>query len=470
VFAPIFSVPLLGTINYFQNGKGDGVIVLVLAIVSVALALVKLYKGLLLTGGGTIAILVFTLFNFQSKMSDLQSSMEKELAGNPFAGFGQAVLNSIQLEWGWAVLIIGACLVIAAPFVREESTAAKVDPVQDAQGSATEPTPVPEETLPIDMEKLQAFARAPMPVPVALKPDKSLVRVGVVVGIVLLVLVGILAAFQFTHSPASIVGGPATATTASTPTASYVRPQPQPTAGDAPNRELDAGLANSLSEELQHTLSTAKINVAVENGRTTLTGTVDTVADREEAARIAEARPSVRVLINSLAVQAAARPTADIPIPATVVDSSHESTVDRSDATTSKELNAAGLRLLSARQSDFSEAKRTFEKAVQLDSSNIEALNNLGYVYSRIGDYRSAEATLLKVLAVAPTRRAAHGNLGYVEAKLGKTQEAVKHYCQYMQQFDSLERGKSALVHANAADPDPNVQAAIEATVANCTR
>jgi Flp pilus assembly protein TadD len=144
--------------------------------------------------------------------------------------------------------------------------------------------------------------------------------------------------------------------------------------------------------------------------------------------------------------------------------------VDRSDATTSKELNAAGLRLLSARQSDFSEAKRTFEKAVQLDSSNIEALNNLGYVYSRIGDYRSAEATLLKVLAVAPTRRAAHGNLGYVEAKLGKTQEAVKHYCQYMQQFDSLERGKSALVRANAADPDPNVQAAIEATVANCTR
>ena len=91
-------------------------------------------------------------------------------------------------------------------------------------------------------------------------------------------------------------------------------------------------------------------------------------------------------------------------------------------------------------------------------------------MYSRIGDYRSAEAVLLKVLAVAPTRRVAHGNLGYVQAKLGKTQEAVNQYCQFVRQFDSLERGKSALVRANESDPDPNVRAAIKATVANCTR
>ncbi|MBI9082217.1 MAG: hypothetical protein JEZ11_01385 [Desulfobacterales bacterium] len=32
VFTPIFSVPIMGNMNYFQNGKGDGTIVLVLAI------------------------------------------------------------------------------------------------------------------------------------------------------------------------------------------------------------------------------------------------------------------------------------------------------------------------------------------------------------------------------------------------------------------------------------------------------
>jgi tetratricopeptide (TPR) repeat protein len=155
---------------------------------------------------------------------------------------------------------------------------------------------------------------------------------------------------------------------------------------------------------------------------------------------------------------------------AIIVDGGHESTVDNADVKTSKKLNAEGLRLLSATHPDFNEARRTFEKAIQLDSSNIEALNNLGYVFGRIGDYRSAEAVLVRVLNIAPKRRAAQGNLGYVQAKLGKTLDAVNHFCQYVRQFDSLERGKAALVHANAADPDPNVQAAIEATVANCTR
>src|SRR5688572_6811275 len=30
VFAPLISVPFLGTMNYFQNGRGDGVIILAL--------------------------------------------------------------------------------------------------------------------------------------------------------------------------------------------------------------------------------------------------------------------------------------------------------------------------------------------------------------------------------------------------------------------------------------------------------
>ena len=31
VFLPLLSMPIVGSINYFQNGRGDGVIVLVLA-------------------------------------------------------------------------------------------------------------------------------------------------------------------------------------------------------------------------------------------------------------------------------------------------------------------------------------------------------------------------------------------------------------------------------------------------------
>jgi hypothetical protein len=46
VFTPIVSLPVVGNMNYFQNGRGDGVIVLVLAVVSLILVLIKRYRWL----------------------------------------------------------------------------------------------------------------------------------------------------------------------------------------------------------------------------------------------------------------------------------------------------------------------------------------------------------------------------------------------------------------------------------------
>jgi len=75
VFAPIISVPIMGNMNYFQNGKGDGTIVLVLVTVSLILILLKKFKGLWFTGLGSMAILAFTFINFQMKMSDVKTQM-----------------------------------------------------------------------------------------------------------------------------------------------------------------------------------------------------------------------------------------------------------------------------------------------------------------------------------------------------------------------------------------------------------
>lgn len=46
VFTPIVSIPLIGEMNYFQNGKGDGTIVLILAVISFILVLAQQYRGL----------------------------------------------------------------------------------------------------------------------------------------------------------------------------------------------------------------------------------------------------------------------------------------------------------------------------------------------------------------------------------------------------------------------------------------
>jgi hypothetical protein len=121
VFTPIISVPFIGNMNYFQNGKGDGTIILVLAIVSLVLTLMKKYKGLWYTGAGSAAILLFTFINFQVRMSSMKSDMSRELAGNPFAGLAETMTGAVQLQWGWALLVIGVVLLICSAAMKQSN-------------------------------------------------------------------------------------------------------------------------------------------------------------------------------------------------------------------------------------------------------------------------------------------------------------------------------------------------------------
>ncbi len=117
VFMPILGVPI-GNLNYFQNGKGDGMIVLILAVISLVLVLIKAYEWLWFTGLGSMGVLLFTFINFQSRMSQAIANMKSELAGNrdlaDLADLADMAILSVQLQWGWALLIVGAALVIAS--------------------------------------------------------------------------------------------------------------------------------------------------------------------------------------------------------------------------------------------------------------------------------------------------------------------------------------------------------------------
>lgn len=109
-FMPIVSAPIIGSLNYFQNGRGDGVIIVVLAVATAALALTDRTRHVLWTGLAAMAMLLYTFVRFQSVVADLRSKMDEELAGNPFRGLAEAAMGSVQLQWGWAVLLLGAGL------------------------------------------------------------------------------------------------------------------------------------------------------------------------------------------------------------------------------------------------------------------------------------------------------------------------------------------------------------------------
>lgn len=114
VFAPLMSAPIVGHINYFRGGKGDGVFVLALAIIAALMAAAQAYRWLLAVGAACTFLIGYA---FADHLTRLLRAQEALLAKTD-SGLGDALAslaaNSMQLEWGWLLLVVGAILLLAA--------------------------------------------------------------------------------------------------------------------------------------------------------------------------------------------------------------------------------------------------------------------------------------------------------------------------------------------------------------------
>lgn len=113
IFLPLLSLPM-GAVNYFNNGRGDGVWMMLLAGGSVLLA-ARGYFGLLwATGAAAFVLLGLLVFQIQREIEAARQAVELEYGGTPMAGVAQVAVDSIRLEWGFAVMAAGAVLILAA--------------------------------------------------------------------------------------------------------------------------------------------------------------------------------------------------------------------------------------------------------------------------------------------------------------------------------------------------------------------
>jgi len=115
-FAPLVHLPFVGSINYVANGRGDGMLVLLLAAISAYLVFTRRYRGLLITATLTAAICIFTLVRFESALSDAHAKLAS-LGGGLFGGLADTMMGSIGLDWGWALLLLGICGLYGAVFL-----------------------------------------------------------------------------------------------------------------------------------------------------------------------------------------------------------------------------------------------------------------------------------------------------------------------------------------------------------------
>lgn len=105
VFAPLISMPVIGTVNYFANGIGDGVFVFTLAMVAMYMVFKQSYEKIWYPIGGSIVVILFTAFNYYV---DARERLDG-LRDNPFASELTAL---IQVQWGFGLLIIGLCFLV----------------------------------------------------------------------------------------------------------------------------------------------------------------------------------------------------------------------------------------------------------------------------------------------------------------------------------------------------------------------
>jgi hypothetical protein len=117
VFLPFIRLPFVGSINYFNNGGGDGVIVLILAGVSLYAVLRRRFRVLWATGLLSAALTVFTVFRMLHSISKFGAEMQNKAGGNLFAGLAQ----SVQLDYGVAVIAVGIILTLVTAGYRENS-------------------------------------------------------------------------------------------------------------------------------------------------------------------------------------------------------------------------------------------------------------------------------------------------------------------------------------------------------------
>lgn len=116
-FLPLVSLPMVGGVTYVRGGSGEGILIVIMALVAALLVAKDRFTGVAITGALASALMIFTFVNFQSRVANAQERMNSELAGNPFKGLADTMMQSVQLEWGWAVLILGVVCLFASSIV-----------------------------------------------------------------------------------------------------------------------------------------------------------------------------------------------------------------------------------------------------------------------------------------------------------------------------------------------------------------
>lgn len=137
LFTPIVTLPFLGTINLFNNGTNiTALVLLALAAIAGGLTLKDREADVIWPGVAAAVILLYRFLELQYRLSSMRGEMAKSMKDNPFAGIAQTAMSSVQLQWGWIVLAVGAGLLIYAGVTAKKAAESRLWSLEDGTTKA----------------------------------------------------------------------------------------------------------------------------------------------------------------------------------------------------------------------------------------------------------------------------------------------------------------------------------------------
>ncbi len=119
VFSPVMTAPIVGSLSYLRNGAEEAVLLLILTALSVLFLVKKRYSWLYGSSVWALLLVGSTCLYYQSVISDAKSSLDRDLAGNPFRGLAEAAMAGTGLSWGWFLLFLGTGLVVVTAYLKQ---------------------------------------------------------------------------------------------------------------------------------------------------------------------------------------------------------------------------------------------------------------------------------------------------------------------------------------------------------------
>jgi hypothetical protein len=116
-FCPFASLPFVGDITYFLNGKGDGVWVVVISGVVGVMAMLNIVTPAVL---GSVLIGAL-LFSFEARLASAVARILQSVGqgrGTLLSGLGDMLLRQVRIEWGFWVIALGAALMLLGGVLR----------------------------------------------------------------------------------------------------------------------------------------------------------------------------------------------------------------------------------------------------------------------------------------------------------------------------------------------------------------